>query len=70
MVKRLEASKETTCVPKEREGKVHNHGLKYRDTENQEEVQKKEQKESINSRRTREGFRKKENKRGQLFLLL
>ncbi len=40
----VEASKETTCVPKEREGKVHNHGLKYRDTENQEEVQIKEQK--------------------------
>ncbi len=66
MVKRLEASKETTCVPKEREGKVHNHVLKYIDTENQEEVQTKEQKESINSRRTREGFRKKESRRGQM----
>ncbi len=45
----VEASKETTCVLKRkrgfnREGKVHNHGLKYRDTENQEEVQIKEQK--------------------------
>ncbi len=40
----VEASKETTCVPKERGGKVHNHGFKYRDSENQEEVQTKEQK--------------------------